>query len=237
MTAEQLRAAAAAVRPFTLKPAVLDAIRPMQRRDAEAMAHLHHAAMGQSLWARLGVRFLKTLYRALLDDARFLSFVHDDGSGQASGFIAGSLDPDAMMAATFRRTAPALAAAAFPGAASPRVLGSLLQTPMYARVSSAVPLPVGVRAESLFCTFAPRLRGTRVAGHINKVLFDDLLARGEQYVKVTTEIDNTAANRQLRSWGFADAGGFRFYGKEMVVYVLDLVASPRVQPTLRHPRI
>ncbi len=76
-----------------------------------------------------------------------------------------------------------------------------------------------------------------MAGHANKVLFDDFLARGHRHVKVTTEVDNRGANRQLQSWGFADCGRFSFYGKEMVTYVLDLEASERVDALSRHPRI
>ena len=45
----------------------MDRIRPMMNIDADPVAELHHAAMGNSLWAKLGVRFLKALYRALDD--------------------------------------------------------------------------------------------------------------------------------------------------------------------------
>ena len=86
-----------------------------------------------------------------------------------------------------------------------------------------------MRAESLFCSFEADLRGRRVSGHINKVLFDELAARGHRQVKITTEVDNPGSNRQLRAWGFEEAGRFRFYGKDMVTLVLDLQRSPRVE--------
>ena len=76
-----------------------------------------------------------------------------------------------------------------------------------------------------------------MSGHINKVLFDDLLARGHSKVKVTTEADNEGANRQLRSWGFEEQGSFAFYGKDMVRYVLDLEKSQRVESLSRHPAV
>ena len=85
--------------------------------------------------------------------------------------------------------------------------------------------------------FAPELRGKRVSGHINKVLFDELAARGHKQVKITTELDNEGANRQLQSWGFRDSHRFRFYDKDMVTYVLDLVGHPRVEPLSRHPSV
>ena len=227
-------------RPFPLDPAVLARIRPMQARDAEAVAGLHHAAMGNSLWAQLGLRFLTTLYRALVDSPGFLAFVYtepgDDGMSRVRGFIAGSTDTDRMLHQTFRRAWFLLGPAALPAALRPSLLRRLAQTARYSE-ASGVALPPGCTAESLFCSFEPELRGKRIAGHINKVLFDDLLSRGHRWVKITTERDNTAALRQLRSWGFQERGAFTFYGKQMVALVLDLEASPRVSPVGRHPML
>jgi hypothetical protein len=227
---------ASAVKPFPVDASVMASIRPMQFRDADRVGELHHAAMGQSLWAKLGLRFLQELYRALVNDPRFFAFVYVE-DGRVRGFIAGSSDPDVMMSATFRRAWFLLGPPAFPGVLRPSVIKKLVETPLYSRRSNAVKLPFGVKAESLFCSFEPDLRGKRVSGHINKVLFDELLARGHGAVKITTETDNEGANRQLQSWGFVDCGRFTFYGKEMVTYVLDLEASPRVEPVSRHPTI
>jgi hypothetical protein len=94
-----------------------------------------------------------------------------------------------------------------------------------------------VPGESLLCSFVPHLRGKRVSGHINKVLFDELLSRGHSHAKGTTEVSNECAKRQLRSWGFVERQTVRFYGKVMVTYVLDLQASPRVDPVSRHPSL
>ena len=54
------------------------------------------------------------------------------------------------------------------------------------------------------------LRGRRISGLINKLLFDRLAARGHRFVKITTEADNRGAIRQLSSWGFEELGRFRF---------------------------
>ncbi len=226
--------------PFPVDPDVLARIRPMQARDAPAVAALHHAAMGTSLWARVGLRFLTALYRALVDSEGFLAFVYVEpdatGTTQVQGFIAGSTDTDRMLRQTFRRAWFLLGPAALPGALKPGVLRHLLQTARYAD-TSAVALPAGCTAESLFCSFAPALRGKRIAGHINKVLFDELASRGHRWVKITTERDNGPALRQLRSWGFEERGDFVFYGKAMVALVLDLEACPRVAPVGRHPML
>lgn len=218
-------------KPFPVDPEVMERIRPMQHRDAARVAELHQAAMGNSLWAKLGIRFLTELYRGLVDNPRFLAFVYVE-DGQVGGFIAGSTDAELMMKEVFRGRWMVLGLASLPNSLKPAVLRHLVRTARYFNASGAE-----VRAESLFCSFEPNLRGKRVSGHINKVLFDDLLARGHKAVKITTEVDNEGANRQLQSWGFEDKGRFTFYGKDMIVYVLDLEKSDRVQPVLRHPAI
>ena len=206
-------------------------IRPMLALDAPDVARLHHAAMGSSTWALLGIGFLQALYVSLIDDERFLAFVYEE-DGDIGGFIAGSQNTTQMLSATMSRAWPILAMKAFPRVLRPQVLMRIWQTHRYTDLSGAGDLP-----ESLFCSFKPSLRGKRISGHINKVLFDELLARGHHAVKVTTEVDNQGANRQLTSWGFEDKGHFEFYGKDMILYVLDLSASERVEAVSRHPAV
>ena len=204
----------------------------MQYRDAERVAELHEAAMGKSLWAQLGRPFLVALYRALVDSPTFIGFVYVEDV-EVQGFIAGSLDTRAMFADILRRRKQFVFPPAVMGVLRrPSLIPLLLQTARYSDVSGA-----NVPGESLFCSFVPNLRGKRVSGHINKVLFDELLARGHAQVKITTEVDNQEANRQLQSWGFAESGRFQFYGKDMVNYVLSLKDHPRLDPVSRHPTI
>ena len=218
-------------RPFEVDPSVMACIRPMRATDTDRVAQLHHAAMGTSLWATLGLRFLQAVYRILIDDDQFLGFVYEEEE-HIGGFIAGSQDTEAMLKRTFGRAWLALGMASLPAALKPRTLQKLLQTARYTDTSGGAHM-----AESLFCSFEPALRGRRISGHINKVLFDELLARGHTAVKITTEVDNEGANRQLTSWGFVDAARFEFYGKPMVRYELDLESSERVSPVSRHPSV
>lgn len=216
---------------FPVDPDVLSRIRPMKPEDAPEVARLHEAAMGTSLWARIGRGFLSRLYESMLGQPGFLAAVYEE-DGRIRGFIAGTEDSSTLLRDTFRRRWYKLLAPVGRGIArDPSLLRPILATPKYAEA-----VPAGhVKAESLFCSFEPDLRGKRVSGHINKVLFDELAARGHQRVKITTEQDNEAALRQLRSWGFEPAGTFRFYDKPMVAMVLDLSGSPRVQPVRRWP--
>lgn len=223
----------AAIRPFPVDDEVMASIRPMQFRDAERVAELHHAAMGNSLWAQLGLPFLRQLYQAMVDSPFFIGFVYTEGH-RVRGFIAGSIDTSKLYADIGRRRLMFMGPAAALGVLrTPSTLRRLVETYRYFGVSGGDSTP----AESLFCSFEPDLRGKRVSGHINKVLFDELLSRGHQGVKITTEVDNEGANRQLQSWGFVDSHRFRFYGKDMVTYVLSFAGHPRVQATSRHPAV
>jgi len=219
------------LRPFQVDPDVMASIRPMRTADAAQVAQLHHAAMGESLWATLGLGFLEALYQVLIDDDRFLGFVYEEDR-HIGGFIAGSQDTDAMLRASFRRAWMVLGLASLPASLRPKTLQKLLQTARYTDTSGGESM-----AESLFCSFEPELRGKRISGHINKVLFDEFLARGHKRVKITTEDDNRGANRQLMSWGFTQAAHFEFYGKAMIRYELDLEASDRVEAVSRHPTV
>jgi hypothetical protein len=222
------------VSTFNLRPEVTAQIRPMMSIDAAQVAALHHADMGNSLWAQLGLPFLTQLYSTLIDSDLLLAFVYVDEKNAPLGFIAGSTDAAAMMREVATQSPLALALAALPALLRPRLLLKLFQTPLYfSRSDDTEAIP----AESLFCSFVPELRGKGISGHINKYLFDELLARGHGHVKITTEVDNDGSNRQLQRWGFEERSRFRFYGKDMITYVLDLRASPRVDPVSRHPSI
>ncbi len=218
-------------KPFPVDPGVMAAIRPMLHRDLSRVVALHKA-MGTSLWGRLGTDFLMTLYRGMLRHPDFIGFVYEEPP-RVRGMIAGSSNAQRLFRDVFRSLAPTLVLPVAKGVLlDPKLIPPLLATPRYFRLSQPAS---HVPAESMFCSFEPELRGKRVSGHINKVLFDELLARGHKQVKITTEWDNEGAVRQLTSWGFEEAGRFRFYGKEMVVFVLDLEACERVEAVSRHP--
>lgn len=222
----------ALVKPLPVDPEVLSRIRPMTAADLPDVARLHQAAMGASLWAQLGARFLRSVYRALVAHPDFRGYVYVE-DGRVGGFIAGSNHGLRMFRESTRRRAPFLAAAALPGLVrNPRVLWRLAQSALYFG-RSELPGLEEVTAESMFCSFEPNLRGRRISGLINKVLFDELAALGHRYVKITTDADNPLSARQLSSWGFERRGTFQFYGKEMLAWRLDLTGCTRVEPVDR----
>ena len=216
------------IRPFVVNAEVLDNIRPMNKADIPRVAQLHKAAMGNSLWATLGERFLRNIYHGMLKSPLFLGFVYEQ-NGTIEGFIAGSEDLPVMMKYVAISSGHRLFICALLGITNRDTIKKLLKTAQYFRASTEA-LGQDIKAESMFCSFTPQTRGKKISGHINKVLFETLLARGHTYIKITTETDNIGANRQLKSWGFQNQGHFHFYGKEMVCYTLDLTTSPRLTP-------
>lgn len=215
-------------RALAVDPELLARIRPMETRDLADVARLH-GAMGTSLWASLGDRFVRQVYRALLAHPDFLAFVYQE-QGRVSGFIAGTSHGPRLFRQTALRHGPALAAATLSALLQrPAALLPLLETALYFQRSAGPPgAGDAVPAESMFCSFDRNLRGRGAPGLINKVLFDALAARGHQHVKITTEAANLLAARQLVSWGFVVRGRFQFYGKSMILWRLDLLHSPRV---------
>lgn len=219
-------------KPFIVNPDVIRNIRPMRWTDVPRVAELHFLAMGNSLWAQLGQGFLREIYRSLLCTPQFIAFVYEE-EDNVEGFIAGSTDTEAMMKSAFRQRTSRLALRTILGLRNPVVIKRLLETPRYFQQSTPQNT---IPAESLFCSFTPKLRGKRISGHINKVLFDTLAHLGHLEIKITTEVDNVGANRQLQSWGFENRSTFQFYHKEMVLYVLNLEQSDRVERLdWRHP--
>ncbi len=215
--------------PFPVDAKVLASIRPMTAADCEAVSRQHYAAMGKSLWAQLGLYFLRTLYQELLRSPLFLAYVYEE-NGQVGGFIAGSTDSQRLFREVLLRSWFWLVPAVLLGILRrPQVIANLLTTATYFKRSSR-DASDSIPTESLFCSFRPDLRGKRISGHINKVLFEEFLRRGCKRIKITTETDNPDSNRQLKSWGFQQVHHFSFYGKDMVTYVLELTDHPRLHP-------
>lgn len=216
------------ITPFPINEDMLSHIRPMERDDIEQVAKQHCSAMGHSLWAQLGRPFLQALYASLLQDPLFVAYVYVEDK-EVQGFVAGSLDVPRTFSKLWREHWRQLLMPALTGVIhSPQLIGSLISTPFYFQRSAPSQRAKLVKAESLFCSFKPKLRGTRAAGHINLVLFKHFLKVGCRYIKITTETDNEASLRQLSHWGFAIEERFNFYGKDMYTLIMDLSTNPRL---------
>ena len=216
------------ITPFPVDDKIMRRIRPMRPSDVAQVAEQHCAAMGHSLWAQLGKPFLEALYTGLLQDPLFAAYVYEEEE-EIQGFVAGSLDVPHTFRQLWHKHWRELLTPTLTGLYHhPRLIGSIISTPLYFARSKASKDTSEIKAESLFCSFKPHLRGTRTAGHINKVLFQHFRQVGCRYIKITTEADNKASLRQLSHWGFTIEEEFYFYGKKMYALVMDLSTNPRL---------
>ncbi len=218
----------AIITPFHVNQEIMSHIRPMCRADVEQVAEQHYSAMGHSLWAQLGKPFLQALYAGLLQDPLFVAYVYVTEE-TVRGFVAGSLDVQHTFNRLWQKHWQQLFLPALSGLIRcPYLISSLISTPFYFKRSASSQRVEAIKAESLFCSFQPDLRGTGAAGHINRMLFKHFLTAGCRYIKITTETDNEASLRQLNHWGFTIEERFNFYGKDMYTLVMDLSTNPRL---------
>lgn len=217
--------------PFPPNPEVMSRIRPMASKDCPYVAKLHYDEIKSSFWSKLGFYFIKNLYGMLIDNPYFCAYVYEE-DGQVLGFIAGSTDTKKLFLETIKKHfAKLIWITLISIIKHPNTLYRVFTTPVYFALSK--PKFADIKAESIFCAFKPELRGKRVSGYTNKVLFDKFFELGFDYVKITTEITNPGSNRQLLSWGFEEVSNFKFYQKDMRIYVLKLLNHPRIDQSLR----
>jgi len=217
--------------PFPVDPELVARMHRMEPDHVEEVCRLHAAAMGRSLWAELGLPFLRQVYRGLVGHPDFVGLVYVE-DGRVRGFIAGSSNGPRMLRQVAKRRVLRLGLATAWGLLRrPGTARHLIETLRYFERSAPQGAGDQTVAESMFCSFEAELRGQRISGLINKLLFDEMAARGHRFLKITTEADNSGAMRQLGSWGFEQVGQFSFYGKEMLTWRLDLAACERVGRT------
>ncbi len=213
--------------PLKVNPDVLKNIKPMKKTHIHGVALIHKQIMGNTLWGKLGLGFLEEVYSKLLEHPSFIGYVYLH-NGRVGGFIAGSDNGPKMMRETLKSGWKKLFFPLLKGVIlSPSVFAPLVFTTRYFNIS-ALPGLENVTGESMFCAFEKRFRGKRISGLINQVLFNELANRGHKSIKITTEIDNKGAIRQLESWGFERVGTFKFYGKTHMAWKLDFSTSGRV---------
>ncbi|MCR5662367.1 MAG: hypothetical protein K6G50_09605 [bacterium] len=217
--------------PFPTNPEIMSRIRPITRQDCHCVAKLHYDEIKSSFWSKLGFYFIENLYGMLINNPYFCGYVYEE-EGCVKGFIAGSTDTKKLFSETIKKHFLKLVWITLISILKrPNTLSRVITTPVYFALSK--PQFEDIKAESIFCAFKPELRGKRISGYVNKVLFDRFFELGFDYVKVTTEITNPGSNRQLLSWGFDEVSNFKFYNKDMRIYVLKLINHPRIDQSLR----
>ena len=190
-------------------------MRAMTLADVPRVAELHAAHLSYSFFAKLGLGFLRRLYRRIVLSEHGFGFVVEV-DGRVDAFITASLD-----AATLRRELIWRDGCI----AGCRVLLALLRRPWLAmRVFETLAYGSrtdldGVRAEMLFISIEPELRRRGLAVEFIRRVLEEYVARGVQRAKVVTEAVNEPVNMLLAKFGFEPVSEFRLHGKPMRLHM------------------
>jgi ribosomal protein S18 acetylase RimI-like enzyme len=173
----------------------------MRAVDCRDIAAVHEASFPGFFLSTLGTRFLALFYRGVCRSPQGIAFVHLDGGGRPSGFVAGAADPRGFYAGLLRRDwlrfgLAALAAVVRRPAVVPRLLRALRQPSVN---------PPGGEVAGLFSLGVhPREQGRGAGRELVRAFLDEAVRRGARRVFLTTDRDgNDAVNGFYRRCGFA----------------------------------
>ena len=190
-------------------------VRAMQRGDVGAVTAVHLAAFPGFFLSFLGPRFLRELYRAIVDDEECIAYVAV-ADGRVIGFVAGSASSGFYRRAARRRWFR-FALASF---------GAFLRKPKIApRLLRALYAPPKAALEgALLMSLAvdPRVQRSGAGRLLTAAFTEGAKQRGAKAVVLTTDRDgNDAVNAFYRAQGFTAAGEFVTpEGRAMNEYIL-----------------
>ena len=180
-------------------------IRKMETSDLGAVVAIHKEAFEGFFLTRMGPRFLRAYYQAVLDfDASISLVAHDPESDRALGFAVGFRDPQgfyALFGQQRKRMLPAilLAVVRDPGLV-PQILRNMR------RVEAQTQQPVDAVELSSIAVGAP---GRGVGGALLEAFADKARSEGGHRLILTTDVDGNDSVRR-----FYEARGFILDGYE-----------------------
>ncbi len=193
-----------AVEQVTIRRAVPD--------DATVLARLHSSGIDTGFLPRLGPRFMRHLYRALIDYADGLVLVADDGIGPI-GYVAGVLDTGHFYRDFVRRHGLGAGWAALPKAARPSVARRVWESLRYEGADES-------GAELFATALIPEARGRGLGTRLGVEFLEHLRVLGAREVRVIVGSDNAQAIAAYRKMGFFDAYTIEVHaGEQSVVMV------------------
>lgn len=185
-------------------------IRSAVPEDAATLALLHTSGIDTGFLPRLGPRFMRRLYRALIEYADGLVLVADDGLGPV-GYVAGVVDTGHFYRSFLRRHGLAAGWAALPRALRPSVLRRVRESLRYEGAAD-------LGAELLATALMPGARGRGLGTRLGAQFLEQMEARGAPEVRVVVGNTNSQAIAAYRKMGFIDTGTIEVHaGEESVV--------------------
>jgi ribosomal protein S18 acetylase RimI-like enzyme len=193
-------------------------IRPMQDKDAVAVARLHAQSITEGFLGKLGRRFLRQLYLGIAHDEGSRVLVAEEKQAVA-GFCAYSRDVAAMYRRVLRARVFRLAWGSLPRSLNPAVIKEVFDTLRYPAKQSAKRLPA---AEILSIAVAADARGTGVGKRLLHEVIELARREGQPAIKVLAGAKLEGANRFYRAGGFDLATQIIQHGEPLNVYVKQL---------------
>ena len=176
------------------------AFRDAETEDAAALAQLHMDGINTGFLPRLGKRFMRRLYRAMVEWPGSVIVVAERG-GAVAGYVAGVEDTDAFFAHFYRRHGVGAALAALPNLIRPAVLRRAWETARYSESGGGF-----AAAELLSMAVDPSARRQGIAARLGEDFLERMAQRGAGEVKVVVGAGNAPAIAAYQKMGFDPAG-------------------------------
>ncbi|HEV2722479.1 MAG TPA: GNAT family N-acetyltransferase [Thermoanaerobaculia bacterium] len=187
----------------------------MRGDDVDAVTALHLAAFRGFFLSFLGPRFLRELYRAIVDDDECIAYVAVDGAC-VIGFVAGSGSTGFYRRAAKRRWLRFAFASAGAFLRKPSIAPRLL------RALYAPPKTASDGALLMSLAVDPAVQRSGAGRLLTRAFVDGARQRGVAAVVLTTDkLGNDAVNAFYRAQGFSVAAEFTTpEGRAMFEYIL-----------------
>lgn len=175
-------------------------VRPARFEDLDRIAEIHIRAFGEAFLARMGRRFLRVYYREVLEfDGGVLLVAERDS--EIAGFVAGFTHPSDFYQHLLKRKWRLAWPVIHGVIRSPRLLARVIGGVKFVERSKRSVTP-GNACELSSIAVDPTIKG----GGLGKMLLDTFLQlaaeMGSEFVYLTTDTDNMAANALYRHNGF-----------------------------------
>lgn len=180
-------------------------IRKIEPSDLDTVVGIHERAFGGFFLTRMGPRFLRAYYQAVLDfEANISLLAHDPESERILGFAVGFCDPQGFYSFFAKRRKRMLPAILLAMLRDPGLLPIVLQN--MRRVETLAQQPVNAVELS---SIAVATTGRGVGGALLEAFADNARARGAHRLILTTDAEG---NDPVRA--FYAARGFNLEGFE-----------------------
>lgn len=193
------------------------AISTIREECAKDMARLHVEGIRTGFISSLGVDFVASLYRAIVQTESSFGFMAEE-SGRILGFVALSADLNRLYKTVIFKSAPTFSLLLARKMFSFRRLKNALETLFYPSRIEKLNLP---RAELLSIVVARDERRKGLATALMREGFAECSVRAIEQVKVLVGADNEAANRLYQKCSFELAEQISSHGVASNIYIAE----------------